>query len=40
MITYLEIGSEMAVLLDRDIEVIADIIEGRSGMRPINTFTR
>ncbi|KAI9579514.1 hypothetical protein GQX74_006051 [Glossina fuscipes] len=40
VITYLEIGSEMAMLLDRDIEVIADIIEGRSGMRPINTFTR
>lgn len=40
VITYQDIGLEMAMRLDQGFDVSAHIIEGRSGMRPINSLNR
>ncbi|XP_075165331.1 ring finger protein goliath isoform X2 [Haematobia irritans] len=40
VITYQYIGEEMAKILDDGFDVTAHIIEGRSGMRPINSLNR
>lgn len=40
VITYQEIGSDMALRLDEGHEVYCIIKEGRSGMRPINSLNR
>lgn len=40
VITYQDIGQDMAMRLDQGIDVTAHIIEGRSGMRPINSLNR
>ncbi|XP_037941565.1 protein goliath-like [Teleopsis dalmanni] len=38
VITYLELGASMADIVDRGFDMEAAIIEGKSGMRPINTL--
>ncbi|XP_058979533.1 E3 ubiquitin-protein ligase goliath-like isoform X1 [Musca domestica] len=40
VITYQDIGQDMAMRLDQGLDVTAHIIEGRSGMRPINSLNR
>ncbi|XP_046811206.1 protein goliath [Lucilia cuprina] len=40
VITYQDIGLEMAMRLDLGFDVSVHIIEGRSGMRPINSLNR
>ncbi|XP_061399938.1 E3 ubiquitin-protein ligase goliath [Musca vetustissima] len=40
VITYQDIGQNMAMRLDEGVDVTAHIIEGRSGMRPINSLNR
>uniref|UniRef100_A0A1I8NSU6 RING-type domain-containing protein n=1 Tax=Stomoxys calcitrans TaxID=35570 RepID=A0A1I8NSU6_STOCA len=40
VITYQDIGEDIAMRLDDGVDVTAHIIEGRSGMRPINSLNR